>query len=320
MTSVTGCVLRRLSAAWLPLVMAAAAAGIVAAAEAQRIESAWSAEPPAIDGHLNEWSAPLVSAASQPLSIGVRNDAQFLYVAIAASDPSARMLLGAAGFTLWWDPAGKEKKSAGISIPPTMAGGRGMRGRGGFGEPPDDAGQPPDRQGTPPERGREGQENKEGQPPGGRGGPALQPIGHIEMVGAGKDERRRLELAYARTIGLDVASSMSEGVLIYELRVPLPASESQPYAVRSAPGSTIGLGIESNQMPRPEGRGEEGRGRHGGMGGGPPGGGGMGGMGGGMGGGGRGMGGGGREGGSGGMREMKPIKAWAVVHLAKGPA
>jgi hypothetical protein len=54
---------------------------------------------------------------------------------------------------------------------------------------------------------------------------------------------------------------LSEGVLIYEIRVALSASEAQPYAVRSTPG-------------------------------------------------------GGREGG---MREMKPIKAWIVVHLATPP-
>jgi hypothetical protein len=155
----------------------------------------------------------------------------------------------------------------------------------------------------------------------------MEPVTHIEVIGPGKDDRRRLELAYAKTVGLDVASRMSEGVLIYEIRVPLSASEAQPYAVRSTPGGTIGLGIETGQIPRPGGRGGEGGGRGGGppgggggggMGGGPPGGGGMGG-GGGRGGGG--MGGGPPSGGrEGGMREMKPIKAWIVVHLATPPA
>jgi hypothetical protein len=148
-------------------------------------------------------------------------------------------------------------------------------------------------------------------------GLAIEPIGHIEVIGPGKDDRRRLELAFAKTVGLDVATRMGEGVLVYEIRVPLSASDAQPYAVRSTPGSTIGLGIETGQMPRPGGRGDEG-GRGGGRGGGPPGGGGMGG-GGGRGGGGMGGGppGGGREGG---MREMKPVKTWVVVHLATPPA
>jgi len=295
-----------------------------------RIESAWSAEAPAIDGRLTEWSEPLVSLGSAPLSIGVRNDGAFLYVALAANEPATRMLLGRAGFTLWWDPAGKDKKSSGITIPPTMAGGPGMRGRGQFGGPPDQDGQPPSQgappqgQGSPPQ-GQSGppQQGQERQVPAGARGLAIEPIGHLEVIGPGKDDRRRLELAFAKTVGLDVASRMPEGVLIYEIRVPLSASGGQPYAVRSTPGATIGLGVETGEMPRPGGRGGEGGGRQGGMGGGPPGGGGGGGGrgGGGMGGGGgQGGMGGGRGGGREGMRELKPIKAWTIVHLSKPPA
>jgi hypothetical protein len=324
--------------------MVAGAAGAFAA-DTQRIESAWIAEAPAIDGQLKGWGSPLVSLGSAPLSIGVRNDGAFLYIALAASEPATRMLLGRAGFTLWWDPAGKDKKSSGITIPPTMAGGPGMRGRGQLGGPPDQDGQPrsqgapPQGQGAPPQ-GQSGppQQGQEGQVPAGPRLPAIEPIGHVEVIGPGKGDRRRLELAFAKTVGLDVATRMGEGVLVYEIRVPLSASEGQPYAVRSAPGSTAGLGIETGQIPRTGGRGDEGGGRGGGrggggMGGGPPGGGGGsggggggggrggGGMGGGGGGGGRGGGGmGGGGGREGGMRELKPIKTWVVVHLAKPPA
>jgi hypothetical protein len=311
------------------LVVTVFAGGV--AADTQRIESAWIAEAPAIDGELKDWGSPLVSLGSAPLSIGVRNDGAFLYIALAASEPATRMLLGRAGFTLWWDPAGKDKKSSGITIPPTMAGGPGMRGRGQFGGPPDQDGQPPS-QGTPPQgqgsppQGQSGppQQGQEGQVPAGARGLAIEPIGHLEVIGPGKDDRRRLELAFAKTIGLDVATRMGQGVLVYEIRVPLPASEGQPYAVRSTPGSTIGLGVETGAMPRVAGRSGEGGGRRGGGGGagGSGGGGGGGGRGGGgMGGGGRGGTGGGPPGGGReGMRELKPVKAWTIVHLAKPPA
>jgi hypothetical protein len=307
------------------LMIVTAVAG-VAAADTPRIESAWSSEPLVIDAKLADWTSPLESLGSTKLSMGVRNDTAFLYIALAASDPSARMMLTAAGFTVWWDPAGKEKKAYGLTVPPVVSFGRGMRGRGPGGGPPDQGGQPPDWQGTPPAgqeqppAGREGREGQEGGP-----GPlAIQPIRHIEVVGPGKDDRRRLELEYARTIGFDAAVRVAEGVLVYELRIPLPASEGQPYTVHAAPGATIGLGVETNQLERPGGRGEEGeRGRGGG---GRPGGGG-GGMGGGMGGGGmmgggggHGMGGGSRGGGREGMSELKPIKQWTIVHLAKAPA
>jgi hypothetical protein len=204
-----------------------------------------------------------------------------------------------------------------------------MRGRGAGGGPPGQYGQPPDSQGAPPagqpgSGGQEGQKDPAQTAPGGSAGPPLATITSIEVAGASKDDKRRFELAYARTIGLDVATRAAEGVLVYELKVPLGVSEAQPYGVKSGPGATIGLGIESAELPRPGGRGEEGGRGRGGMGGG-----GGGGMGGGMGGGGMmgggggqpgGMGGGPPEGGREGMREMKPIKVWAVVQLAKPPA
>ena len=297
----------------LALAVAACAVAIAVAAETQRIESAWSREAPTIDGRLADWTSPLSSLGSEKVSLGVRNDGESVYIALASSDQNTRMMLGIAGFTVWMDPSGKQKKTFGITVPPTMTGGRGMRGRG---EPP---------QGPPGVEGQPGQEGREGAP-GGPWSPAVSTITSIEVLGASKDDKRRFELTYARTIGLDVAARSAEGVLAYELRVPLPVSEAQPYGVKAAPGALIGLGIETGELPKPGGRGEEG-GRGGGGMGGPPGGGGggMGGMGGGgMGGGGGQRGGGGMSGPPGGgrgeARELKPIKAWTIVQLAKGPS
>ena len=235
---------RRLRSLVLLLVLAAivCAVAIAVAAETLRIESVWSAEAPTVDGKLTEWSAPLVTLGSTPLSLGVRNDGQFVYVALASSDQTTRMMLGAAGFTVWMDPSGKNKKSFGITVPPTIAGGRGMRGRGPGGGPP------PDQSGAPAQPGQEGQKDPPQGGPGGPGGPAIGAITSIEVLGASKDDKRRFELAYARTIGLDVAARVAEGVLVYELRVPLSVTEAQPYGVKSSPGATIGLGIETAEL------------------------------------------------------------------------
>jgi hypothetical protein len=312
----------------LVLVVVVCAVALAVAAESLRIESVWSTEAPTVDGKLADWSSPLVTLGSTPLSLGVRNDGQFVYVALASSDQATRMMLGAAGFTVWMDPSGKNKKSFGITVPPTIAGGRGMRGRGPGGGPP------PDQLGAPAQPGQEGQKEPGQGVPGGPGGPAIGAITSIEVLSASKDDKRRFELAYARTIGLDVAARMAEGVLVYELRVPLAVTEAQPYGVKSSPGATIGLGIETSQPPEPTGGRFGGAGAKTGTGGDPTGGGGGGrgglpppGMGGGgaggMGGGGGqpgGMGGGPPGGGREGMREMKPIKVWTVVQLAKPPA
>ncbi|MGE5200099.1 MAG: hypothetical protein ACM3H9_10695, partial [Rhodospirillaceae bacterium] len=148
------------------------------AAETPRIESAWSAEAPAVDGKLTEWSSPLVSLGSAPLSLGVRNDGEFLYVALASSDQATRIMLGAAGFTVWMDPSGKSKKSFGISVPPAVAAGRGMPGRGPGG-PPGEGGQPPDSPGAPAQAGQEGRKEPSQGGPGGPSGPVVASITSI---------------------------------------------------------------------------------------------------------------------------------------------
>jgi hypothetical protein len=234
---------RRLHSVILLLVLAAivAVVAVAVAAETIRLVSAWSGEAPTVDGKLVDWSSPLVSLPSANVSLGVRNDGQFLYVAVASSDQAARMMLGAAGFTIWMDPSGKQKKTFGITVPPTMGMGRGMPGRG-----PGQGGQPPDWQGTPPQgRGepppgqpgasgqQPGQEGREGQregSPGGPGSPAIGTITSIEVLGASKDDKRRFELTYARTIGIDAAARMAEGMLAYELRVPWPPPRHSPTA------------------------------------------------------------------------------------------
>ena len=151
----------------LVVVVCAVALAVAVAAESLRIESVWSTEAPTVDGKLTEWSAPLVTLGSTPLSLGVQNDGQFVYVALASSDQATRMMLGAAGFTVWLDPSGKNRKSFGITVPPTIAGGRGMRGRGPGGAPP------PDQSGAPAQPGQEGQKEPGQGGPGGPGGPVI---------------------------------------------------------------------------------------------------------------------------------------------------
>ena len=107
----------------------------------------------------------------------------------------------------------------------------------------------------------------------------------------------------------------AEGVLTYELKVPLAANDAHPYAVGAKPGALVSVGLEMPKLQMPEGRGREGGG--GGRG---PGGGGGGGMGGRIGGYGGGMGGGrGGHGGGGGYQQSeqeKPLSGWVELQLA----
>lgn len=227
----------------------------------------------AADGRFDDWSGSLQPLGSDPVAIQAVNDGEFLYLRLTASEGATRMQIMRQGMTVWFDPAGGTKKKFGIRYPVSEArdpGDGGMR----RGRPADDDAAPADR---------------------------------VDIVGPGKDDARSLTRDHLS--GVEVAVRTEEGVLHYELKVPLTRTSDHPYAIDAQPGSTIGLGLETAKM-RQRSFGE---GRGGGFGGG-----GMGGRGGGMGGRGGGRGGHGGEGGGerGGFQPPKPLKTWATLSIA----
>ena len=129
----------------------------------------------------------------------------------------------------------------------------------------------------------------------------------VDIIGPGKDDARSLTRDHLR--GCRRRDSRSEqGTLQYELKVPLARSARSSYAIDTAPGKTIGVGLETGrwlqQLVRRRPRRRIRRRRvaawvAAAMGG--------------RGGGGGGMGGGGRGGGGGGETRYeppKPIKGW----------
>jgi hypothetical protein len=250
-----------------------------------------------VDGKFDDWYGNLQPFGTDPVSIQFLNDGQFLYVRVTASDSATRMQITRLGMTVWFDPGGGTKKKFGIRYPvvdqgegPDSGGGSrggsggygGARAHRGDGPPPEESDSPTDR---------------------------------VDIIGPGKDDARSLTRDHLS--GVDVAVRTEQGTLQYELKVPLAKTDDHPYAIETAPGKTIGVGIETGKTPQHSST----AGRGGGMGGG---GGGMGGMGGGRGhgggGGGMGRGGGGGGGGQrgGGYQPPKPLKGWGTVAI--GPA
>src|SRR3954469_7015236 len=243
----------------------------------------------AIDGRYDDWYGSLQPLGDAPVSVQALNDDTYLYLRLTASDPSTRMEIVRRGFTVWFDPAGGTKKKLGIRYPVVEEGagaseeghGRGGRGRRGGEHPAGDTEQRDD----------------------------IHVSDRVDILGPGKDDARSLTREHLP--GLAVALHLQEGVLQYELRVPLARTTEQPYGLETQGGKTIGVGFETGKMPShssPQG------GRGGGFGGG----GGSGGRGGGMGHAGGGM---GHGGGGGGAEEQggqprKPLKAWATIAIA----
>jgi hypothetical protein len=270
--------------AWL---LTSAAIGTVAASERPHFASKGLDGAITIDGRFDDWYGHPEPFGNDPIAVQFLNDGEFLYVRLTASDAAARMQIRRLGMTVWFDPAGGTKKKFGIRYPvveqgdggspfgPDRAMG-GRRGRGGDDPPPEDE--------------------------------AASPVDRVDILGPGKDDARSLTRGHLS--GVDVAIHVEQGTLQYELKVPLARSGDHPYAIDTAPGKTIGVGIETGKLQMRS----FGTGRGGGFGGG---GGGMGG------GGGRGRGGGmggggGRGGGQRGSeppRPAKPMKPWGTVTI-----
>ncbi len=237
-----------------------------------------------IDGKADDWAGHLAFDEKENLSVGFLNDQKNLYVALVLGKNEAPGRGLSQGLTVWFDPAGGDKKTLGLRYPL----GRPRPDRSGRKAPDEQGGT---KENTTPDSGTE-----------------------LEVIRAGYPEKMTLEQAQEK--GLEVRVDFSEESFMYELKIPLVESGSQPLAVGVNPGTTIGIGFETGKPESGENR-ERHQGEMGGSG--RPRGGGTGG---GMGGGGmRGRGGmrGGGRGGSGMEKAMpKSIKAWFEVQLLSG--
>ena len=256
--------------------------GAAAVMAAQPIMSRWKTGDVTVDGMIADW--PELTSFPEGISVAASNDDRNLYLAIAASDPQRRRQLLGGGLIVWVDPGGGHKQTYGIRVP-----GAGFERAEG-------------RRPLPPEEGAESAAPRE---------PRQPDITYIEVLGPGKDDRRRLELS-AET-GIEAAAHVENGTLGLEVKIPLAAAPSTyAHALNASPGAVVGLGLQTPKPERTETEGGSHAGRPG-MGGGH----GRGGMGG-MGGGGRG-GGGHRGGGAGegGAAPAKEMKLWTTVALAQ---
>jgi uncharacterized membrane protein YgcG len=270
------------------VLIALGAAGLAARSKRASTDSHWRTTDITVDGVPTDWAGPLVPFNDQPVSIAAANDREFLFLILTTSEASARMQIMRQGLVVWFDPGGGDKKHFGIKFP---VGGAPEGARGGhraFGSAPpqgqstdDDHPQPPpDAQNEPPNR--------------------------LEIFGPGKDDARSFTADKAP--GIEVKVGQAEGLLTYELKVPLEANDAHPYALNAKPGSAIGVGLETPKTEMTEGRGRG----SGGYGGGGRGGGGFGG--GGM--GGHHGGGGGGGGQRGAYQRPNPLHGWMTVQLA----
>ena len=264
-------------------------------ASVKQIESSPVTTDVIIDGSAEDWAGALrLFEGESGVSIGVRNDAEAIYVALVVRDQAKLRQIMRAGLTLWFDPDGGKDRIFGIAYPLSPEG----MDRSGLGGMP--GGMPGGRSGGLSEGGREEVEAAMRER-------FIESLDELEVLHDGEEHGMRIPANSAS--GIRVAGSFEYGELVLEYRIPLGDSESTAYELPMV-SEELGLGLISPEMEMPAGARPAGGGGRGGMGGGGRGS---------SGGGGRGgMGGGGRGGGGrGGMsRQNEPIDTWARVILA----
>ena len=229
----------------------------------------WRDRDITVDGKLDDWSGLQAPLPGVAARAAIANDGEALYLSLETADPEVARMISHRGLTVWFDPRGGREQVLGVRFPLPAVA-------------------PPSRWGE-----------VGGSRPGGA------QLDNVELLGPQPYTRK--EVAAPGADGVVVAVGGGAGVVTYELRVPL--ATAQGWGLGVAPGSKLGVGLESKGFAGgPGGRrgGADGGGGPGGggPGDGPPGG--RGGSGGGFGGRGRGP--------AGGFRELS---AWSVVTLAQ---
>lgn len=169
-----------------------------------------------IDGRYNDWHGHLYIAEEARLSLGFLNDQDYLYVCLIAEDPLTRGQIMRRGLIVWFDPRGKKKKSFGIKYPIGMPAGEKLlrpdeeRDRGFAEDFPEKA------------------------------------FSELEIIKTEKAEPQKISLEEAK--GIEVKVAPWGGILVYELKIPLIATEQHPFAIGAQPGKKIGVGFETPEF------------------------------------------------------------------------
>ena len=209
------------------------------------LTSNWRNAEIVVDGVDSEWSGPLFHFQDENVVIGLRNDADNLYVVLKGMDRKRQMQVMRGGLTVWLDATGKNKKTLGIRYP------IGMQAYG-----------------IPAVRSEPGTEFEDEQRK-----KLAEMMSEIEILGPEKSDRNRAWKSNPYGIEAELGDTL--GAMIYELKIPLKSTDKSPYAILAHAGDVISLGLETGEMSMgPRGGGPP---MGGGMPGGPGGRGGMGG-------------------------------------------
>jgi hypothetical protein len=232
----------------MPVILLALLTVFLTSCGSIELASLWRKTDVVIDGKVDDWQGALYTIENQPVFVGVRNDAENVYVCLQVADPRAVSPVIRRGFVVWFDPSGGTGRVLGVKYP---------------------IGMNVDMGDVNPEGPRDRGERGEG------GKPPVIDRDQVELLGPEKDTVQRLKKGELK--GIEVALENRNGFFIYELKIPMVKGPDTPVAIGAAPGKTIGITFETPDADRgmpgrgegmmPPGGGMGGYGGRGGMGG-----------------------------------------------------
>jgi hypothetical protein len=289
--------------------------GLIGCSSAVPLTSYWKKSEIVVDGKQNEWQGSLYDLKKINVTVGVRNDADNLYLCFISYDQNLRRQIMSGGFTVWFDPSGGTEEQYGIKFPvgrpkgarPQMP----DKNSDGGNNPPRDVG---DEDNLPPMPGNDDPSSLDRSRSDDKTMPILQQVSR-ELQFLGPEEKDIQQATTLELKTMKVQLGISQKAFVYELQIPLKKTNDFPFTL--TPGdnnNVIGIGFKTEENPVSKPGGGSG-GPGGGQGGPPPGG-------------GRGGPPGGGQGGppSGGGRDRKdsnssePIDIWIKATLAHNPA
>jgi hypothetical protein len=184
-------------------------------AQNDAIVAQWRATPIVVDGSITDWPS-LTRVGSGP-AVAAANDDTVLSLVIASNDRLVREQL-ATGVIVWMDAGNRRRQTFGLRL-------EGLAPR--------------------PPAGTSGAGAASAAPLESR---VSQPIDSFDLLGPAQLQRRLID--DAAQVGIRLASGVDDGMVAYEIELPLTRSNGTPHALTAAPGTTIGVGIETPAEPR----------------------------------------------------------------------
>ena len=210
----------------------------ISIAKSLEFESVQTNDKIKIDGNLNEWEKVEATVWNDQIYASFQHDNFYLYGVLICSDDRTKSEMLMRGMTIWFNPKGKTKQSIGIRYP--------------MGMNPEKMGKMPDRE-TMMSLDEDQRLEK-----------MLETLDDEALIYTSKDKSEKTNLS--DIAGIEIKIDESEGLLVYEFKVP--CVEKGPFLLNAYPqkNEKIGVGIEIGDDPQQKDEAMKGSGERGKMG------------------------------------------------------